>query len=643
MGALLAFSILLSLGSLGSMSYPAGILSQFLTSGCLILWVFHAFLNRARRGSMPVLFPWFMGFLAWLVLQALAQKFLFPYFGIPSGAWAIRLNHFSIFVAGFSLYLTTQEFCANRRRALLFTQFLVIASTALALYYVILFFMTPKMADNYPGPFPGLDLLKPWIGIYLQTNHFVDLFLPGIFYAASLVFFWNSREPHEEHPQKMIAFIFLNLCFACVLAAALLFTRSRGGILAFLAALFFYFVFFTLAHHHRHVAIKRLVIFLLVAGVFLVSLGMKEIFEELRTISQTFLEETHLQGGRVLTMGASWQVIKKQGILGVGLGNFHMGWLLHHKPPFDLFPERSYNDFLWMWAELGIFGMVLFWGMLVFFFFRSLRTALFSQSYFISYLLLASAAPVLAFALHSFLNPTIYIPPLFWLMSISLGMGEGVLRIEAHQKVDGMEKPLVMEKTMKGVSVCLVLALALVMAGISLNKVRAFWITQRSQDIEKWIQAARLDPYYSNYPATLATRYEQKYRKTREPENLEKALDAIDRAIHLAPFQLVYYMRRAQFLLRAGDESGVRETFERMRRRLPRFYLGEIVASAFYMTAAMDSGDAAQASRLEGAAIRHYLAARDLYPEFEKTNTLYLFASQKAVQRFEELSRAEQI
>ncbi|MCM8775200.1 MAG: O-antigen ligase family protein, partial [Candidatus Omnitrophica bacterium] len=428
-------------------------------------------------------------------------------------------------------------------------------------------------------------------------------------------------------------------------------TKSRGGILAFWAAAVVYAFVFIFAHRRRTQALKRIAVTLGILVCFLLVFGMKEVIREIGTIAKTVSEEIQFNGIRALTMGVSWQLVKKCGLFGVGLGNFHWGWLVYHAPPFDHFPERSYNDFLWIWAETGVPGIFCLAGGIGVFLVWCVTRSLKTRSYFLSYMLLASLASVLAFSVHALADPTFYVPQLFWLLAMTMGLGDSSNFLDAleggpeekNERDKTVQAFKIKKYTLRRLTIGFVLLMALSIVLLSVGRLRAHSLLQGIPNEQQLTIAMRLDPFSANYPEALAKYFQKRYDGNPDTANLIRFRNAIDEAIRRDPFRLTLYQERARFFLAAEDEKGIEETFERMRDCLPRFYLGELSASAFYMTASIETADPAQARRFEKRAIDHYRSALKHYPKLIESRDLYPLASPAAVIRFREILRQSRI
>ncbi|HXV28316.1 MAG TPA: O-antigen ligase family protein, partial [bacterium] len=462
------------------------------------------------------------------------------------------------------------------------------------------------------------------------------------------VFYVHTLRDDSRHLPTHYSWILLNLCFACVLIGAVLLTRSRAGIVALGAALFLYSVCFTFSHQRRRKALKRFGLFFAAVVFFLLTLGLKGVITELQTIFSALTHEVQMRGIRALTIGAGLQLIKESGLLGVGLGNFQMGWIFHHTPPFDHLPGTTFNDFIWLWAETGFPGIFFFAGALLCFIARALKKAFATNDYFISYFLLASVFSLLALSGHALVDPAFYVAPVLWLAFSVLGMGTACLCVTSEIETPPAAAPHGLpakagRNSAVAILAFIVLFMAVASGWFSVQKLRASLAMKEARDEQSIKRAMKLDPLNSSYSEMLASFYFREYEKNKNPEFLNESLAALDKAIRLDLFRYALDVQRAGILFEAGDERGVRETFDRLRERLPDFYLAELAASIFYMERAVQLKNNPQTGYFEDLAINHYHQVIELYPGFPEAYKIYNLGSSGASQHFQKLKKEGRI
>jgi len=623
--------LVLVLLSLGNFSFLGGQIVRVLVGLAFLGFLITAFAED--RVKLPMSFGfWLGGLMFWLLLQQFAIMLRFPGFDIPS-TWGNWHPYFSLIVSGVAVFTVSEHLFSQREDLNRILRLFMAASTVLAVYFIYLFFTSGVAVEKIQPPFPLLRHLRGLAGISLQPNNLVDLFIPAFFFSCSYTFYNYRRKLNHSDPAKAYSDMFLNLCFACILLAAIFYTKSRAGILSFAAGLFVYSLIFTFSHQQRRSPLKLLGLMFLVGIFFMSSLGFKQVFKELVTLKDIWSVEIEKIGVRTSTIGASLQLVKARGWLGVGLGNFHMGWLFFHEPPYTMFPRRSYNDLLWIWAEMGLPGVLCLMGAAVAALIKGLRTAVTSASAYISYLVCAAMASFVAFAVHSFVDPTFYVEALFLQICLVLGILSACIRMEF---LETHEKETMQQASRRGLAGFLIIGgLIFFMSAMAVVQVYASRVAS-SQDIKMIERVAHLDTFNAAYPRLLSANYYQNYLEQGTEEDLAKALYAMDEAILRDPFATANYRKRAEMMLQSGNLKSIEKSFEMMREHLPDFYIGELTATSFYMDASMEAGPDA-ASRFKAMALRHYNKAFDLNPRLSRHWELYPLMSLEAQQEFEAL------
>lgn len=140
---------------------------------------------------------------------------------------------------------------------------------------------------------------------------------------------------------------------------------------------------------------------------------------------------------RLLIWKGTWEMIKDHPLLGTGLGTYWLLW-----PPYRLPDDSSggyyaHNDYLQLWVETGLPGLVLFMAFLVFvlrIYIRALTRNNLSPAQKIE--LSALFAGLLAIAIHSVFSFNLYILPILLLSGLLLGRFHEIAEAEGFRMVE---------------------------------------------------------------------------------------------------------------------------------------------------------------------------------------------------------------
>ncbi|MDP2921542.1 MAG: tetratricopeptide repeat protein [Candidatus Omnitrophota bacterium] len=203
---------------------------------------------------------------------------------------------------------------------------------------------------------------------------------------------------------KRLAYIFAGI-FMLVM---LIFIRSIGAYLSLCAAFLYIGINFMPGVSKKA---KRIIfggfIFLIV-----VILALGAIFWPK---AQSYLKNRQLQNlMRVNVWAGSLNIIKSHPALGVGIGNFEYAYPLYRAEkekevtPKGIKYTKAHNEFLQVWSEMGIFGLLAFLGIIFFILFSSTRESVF---------IIGIRAALIALLTQALFNPMLTVPTsgfLFW-------------------------------------------------------------------------------------------------------------------------------------------------------------------------------------------------------------------------------------
>src|SRR4051812_28485638 len=202
---------------------------------------------------------------------------------------------------------------------------------------------------------------------FINKNHFSFLIeaAVGLLLGITLL----RRDRRERLPVYVSAII--------LLWAALVLSRSRGGLLAltvetvFAAALFIYF-----GKHQRRergaeakgwsrsfivLAVTSVLLVLIIAfgvvwlGGDQLSTGVETATQELRSA-----DESHEGSNRIDIWRTTWHMARAHPLAGVGLGGYWAAVPAFHDASGVLTPQQAHNDYLELLASAGIFGVAIF-------------------------------------------------------------------------------------------------------------------------------------------------------------------------------------------------------------------------------------------------------------------------------------------
>jgi len=182
----------------------------------------------------------------------------------------------------------------------------------------------------------------------------------------------REKQEKQEKSKRGIPFFPLFLLFLFFVASflAIYWTKSKGALLAILAGLIFYAVFFK--------GKRKFFLGILIVAIF--SFFLFLLFSP-NNLASTLKGTSTVAGGdsistRLDMWSETWQMLKTRPILGAGLAGYQVAVAPFHQKSYIEVYLYPHNIILNFWSEIGLFGLLAFTTIVVWFYrtgFRSLR------------------------------------------------------------------------------------------------------------------------------------------------------------------------------------------------------------------------------------------------------------------------------
>lgn len=606
--------------SFTSLSYIATLTCEWLILTVFLLGI--TFLKNRRSINFDFLNNLFFRSLCflmiWLSIQMAGAWMALPGWPI-AGNWNQWFSFYLQLLAACLLALLVENILKNRKT---FEQFLtgfILLQASFAVFFLCLLFISRGRVENLILPWAFWPYLGKWSASVVQPNNLVDLWMPGIFLGLGMSFYRIEKKIREGFFSFDLSLIRDAFCVFMMLFA-LFMTESRGGILAFGAGGAAFVFCMMLGKGNRIFRTALLLIFLIaaVAGLFLI--GIEKSQQALATLSHMSSDSS--ANFRKLVMQYSLDLISQQGLWGVGLGQFHYGWIWFCSKPAGEFPVRSYNDFLWFWAEGG-FPAIFFFVFALITLSKSLLTVIWkTESRLVGALAAAIFSSSIGLIAHSMIDPTFYVASLLWLFFIGLGMAGALLRME----IEETQEPIFPAEKRNFFFKSAWIALSCFMLLFCSGKLAAIVATHLDQAPESLEKAMRLDPLNAEYPAKLSSYEEKEYDRTKQEKHLIRAQKLMGTSIHKDIFFLSRTAKWADLLRKTKDLEGVDEAFSNLTTKLEGFYLADMTASTYWMSLAQRFSKEKSQEREAYAkrkSLLYYEAALKAYPEMNLFTVLW--------------------
>lgn len=264
--------------------------------------------------------------------------------------------------------------------------------------------------------YPVDDALKSSAGIwgaYINRNNFAGYLGMAIPLGLGMLLYSAPRVPTlPDTPLKMKVARFLAseklvpfsrmFLFVLLMAAALIMTLSRGGIMGFIAASLF---FAWITSRRRSLKRKTGLIVLLAFVIF-----ATVVFAARETLEERFaqLEEDYIS--RLSVWQDSLGIMRDYPISGTGLGTFESAYLRYQTTMPQFLFDHAHNDYVEIVTDTGIIGFLLSLSMALVFFRKTFQRWRRKHSSFGTCIGAGGLASFVAIVAHSFTDFNLHIP-----------------------------------------------------------------------------------------------------------------------------------------------------------------------------------------------------------------------------------------
>lgn len=322
------------------------------------------------------------------------------------------------FIAFFLAYLVSQDRGRNRRLIVA----LVALGTAEAFYGLVQYLMNVQTIFWYSKKYD----LEEATGTYINRNHFAGLLEMILPFAVCLAMYEGEkllagRKHRGGRATKLTSdlkthAVILWLGIAVVLMAAIVFSRSRMGLLVAFASLI---VVFGLK------MLQRKAVPAVLGGAFLILsfclaawIGLRPALNRFENLGQEFSGDE----SRLSMWPGAVKLIAEHPLVGTGWGTFPVVYTAVQTTFLTQFVNHAHNDYLEISSDLGIPAALLLFASILFVLVRAVRTFLHGEGKYGPAISLACVGSIVAILLHSLTDFNLYIPGNALLFAVILGL-----------------------------------------------------------------------------------------------------------------------------------------------------------------------------------------------------------------------------
>ena len=438
----------LAFGGTGTISLA---IVQLLFFGMAVYFVARAPETAFRPSAKLIIVPTVLAGVVLLQLCPLPQSWLHRFAGREASVAGMRAGffsfdpyatrtHFLILLACFVAFYFSQFIAQDRRGKQFFIASLVALGTFEAFYGLVQYLTGWQQIFAYVKRFD----LEEATGTYINRNHyagFLEMILP---FSLALVFYEYAKL--RGNPGASTSFrrlivesglqrLFLSLCIAIVLCAALAFSRSRMGILAAASSVLIMFALIAISRFHGRMSSLLAATFIILSIALALWIGPGPVVSRFQNVND---EYSFTGQSRVSIWRDALPLIRRHPWIGTGLGTFPEAYTSGQTAFPGQFVNHAHNDYLEFAADLGIPATLTLFASILLVLARAMRAFLFGEEDFDRVVALGCVGGVCAILLHSFADFNLYIPANALLFSVILGLGVAVGAPHAIHRTDAI-------------------------------------------------------------------------------------------------------------------------------------------------------------------------------------------------------------
>jgi len=433
-GSVLAF------GGVQPLAYSLAITLIFLAV-LFFLW------RMQQRGAIKVSLPiWPLLFVLWVGLQLIplpdglvamvspARALTAKWVGAidPKGAWTTLSIYPHATALGFLkmlaylgvFVLAVHLFDSGRRKSLL-VRALIWLGCFEAGYGILQHLLNWNKVLTVTNPY------DPWVatGTYINRNHFAGLMefaipftFASAFYSYQLWSDWRQgRAAHSASGDdsgagfQVIFYLFLML----IMFLALIFSWSRGGILAVLATLIVLSLL-TAFKIKRKAWVMGVAAFALLAIGFTLWIGLGPVLQRFQEVGQTNYLHT---SERSMIWQDTMDLLRENPVLGTGLGTYGEALRPYQAHMVNMHIDHAHNDYLEFATDTGLVGAALLFIPIFYLLIRMTIAFLKDHRRYRRAILLGCIGATLGLLIHSVTDFNLHVPANAIIFAMILGIG----------------------------------------------------------------------------------------------------------------------------------------------------------------------------------------------------------------------------
>ncbi len=356
---------------------------------------------------------------------------------IWSNSFFVSLKELPLFLAGPLLYFVITNSINDERQINRILNVLLIIGTLFGIYGIFQY-------NGIDFSFWILNIGRQQVfGLFGNVNYFAEYLIVPLPIAVSL--FFASRNKFKK---------ILLLIAILAMGASLIVTFARGSYLSFGVSLIFMFFLFLISRgknfikNNKKIFITILVVIIITTFLFVVPTPLNKsgtVISKIKSrISVTQFARDYSIKRRITIWKFTGMMIKDHPLLGSGIGTYKYNTLRYQAEFFaqgenrSLYPhgfaDKAHNEYLQLWAELGIIGLGIFIWLIISYFRFGLKILRKIKDEYRQGIIIGLMGAIIAVLVDGIFGFPLHLPAtivLFWLV-LELTVAVGLLKDEVN-------------------------------------------------------------------------------------------------------------------------------------------------------------------------------------------------------------------
>lgn len=441
---------------------------------------------------------------------------------------------------------------------------------------------------------------------FVNHNHFAGYLGMIIPLTLGLIF---TRE------QRSLAVKVILIFSAIMMVVALFFSLSRGGIFSLVISLSLFSIINSWLRGVKKTSLVYLAVILASFG-FIFWIGSGPLIEKLQSLAGIKTSFSYL--ARLQIWQDTIRMAKDNFLFGTGAGSYSFVFPQYKTLPEQLFFSHAHNEYLELWAEMGMIGVGIFFIGIAYYFFKVFSFIFGFLAGSQRSIALGCLCGATAILFHSLVDFSLRIPANAFLFSVILGIGFSLIQKDLPQKImfSAFKKWTVLVGLVALILITNAWVIKVVAAEYFVRKSLSPQITPEKK-VSALTKAMELVPDNAEYYFRSA--------KLVKEQDKPKALNLFQKAIQLNPHNYLYYQQLALLFGELGKEKEMDEALTKSFHCAPANPDVCYLNGQYYFYQAAKSGSSREGELFIGKGIKFFQQAVKMDRSFAEPALLSYF------------------